>query len=117
LKKTLERWERCSEPVPEWEETHQALRVYVHAQGKIDLKNGSIDESYKGRQREWPVVRETCGGTEGPGHPTTGDAHGGDKIETDINPSRRLGIKAVQYIGYIDQGRQKRITEFPAFSN
>lgn len=74
-------------------------------QGKIDLKSGSIDESYKGKTKESGqlyerLVEELKGRGIKPGEMLMV----GDKIETDINPSRRLGIKAVQYTGYIDQG-------------
>jgi ribonucleotide monophosphatase NagD (HAD superfamily) len=74
-------------------------------QGKIDLKSGSIDESYKGKTKESGQLYERLlEELKGQGIKPGEMIMVGDKIETDINPSRRLGIKTVQYTGYIDQG-------------
>lgn len=74
-------------------------------QGKMDLSNGSIDESYIGRTKEsgalYEKLVEEIGGL---GIKPSEMLMVGDKIATDINPPHRLGIKTVQYTGYIDMG-------------
>jgi len=70
-----------------------------------DLKSGAIDESYRGKTKQSGQLYERLLEELKPRGITPEEIlMVGDKIETDINPARRLGIKTVQYIGYSDHG-------------
>lgn len=84
--------------------THYFECMYT-PQGKIDLKSGAIDESYRGKTKQSGQLYERLLEELKPRGITPEEIlMVGDKIETDINPPRRLGIKTVQYIGYSDHG-------------
>ncbi len=90
-------------------------------QGKIDLRSGSIDESYKGKTKESGQLYERLLEELNPkGVRPEEMLMVGDKIETDIEPARRLGIRTVQYTGYIDQGPSEseyRVSNFYELKN
>ena len=74
-------------------------------QGKLDIRDASIDESYVGKTKEsgalYEQLVEELGGR---GIKPSEMLMVGDKISTDINPARARGITTVQYTGYIDMG-------------
>ena len=74
-------------------------------QGKVDLRNGTVDESYKGKTKQSGQLYERLlEELQGRGIKPSEMIMVGDKIATDINPPHKLGITTVQYTGYIDMG-------------
>jgi putative hydrolase of the HAD superfamily len=83
----------------------QYFEEVVTPQGRIDLRNGSIDLSYKGKTKEEGTLYDKLAqslrdrGIE----PSEGTMIG-DKIATDIVPAKKRGFKVIQYTGYVDMG-------------
>ena len=89
--------------------TAKGLRQHFNAiytpQGKIDLKTGSVDDSYKGKTKQSgqmyvKLAMELKNRDIAPSEMIMV----GDKIATDIEPAKAAGITTVQYTGYIDMG-------------
>lgn len=77
----------------------------ITPQGKIDLRDGTIDLVYKGKSKEvgdlYDVLVEDLGRR---GIKPSDAVIVGDKEWSDITPAQKRGFKAVQYIGYIFHG-------------
>ena len=94
---------------------HHFKYIYT-PQGKINLKTRDVDESYVGQTKESGrmYVKLTKELAERGIKPEE-MIMVGDKIHTDIDPARRVGINTVQYIGYTDMGESKasyRVSDF-----
>jgi FMN phosphatase YigB (HAD superfamily) len=77
----------------------------VTPQGKIDLRNGSIDFKYKGKTKEeGTLYDELARDLRSQGIETSEGAMVGDKLATDITPAKKRGFKTIQYTGYINYG-------------
>ena len=77
----------------------------VTPQGKIDLRDGSVDLSYKGKTKEQGTLYdELIQALLKRGISPSDGAMVGDKIATDIVPARKRGFTTIQYTGYIDMG-------------
>lgn len=77
----------------------------VTPQGKIDLRDGSIDLKYKGKTKEeGTLYDELVKDLKARGIKPFEGAIIGDKLMTDINPSKKRGFNTIQFIGYIDYG-------------
>jgi len=94
----------------------QHFRYIYTPQGKIDLKTREVDESYVGQTKESgkmyvKLTKELAAKGIKPGEMIMV----GDKIHTDIDPARKVGINTVQYVGYTDMGScnaQYRVSNF-----
>lgn len=77
----------------------------VTPQGRVDLADGSIDLSYKGKTKEAGTLYDELVQTLARRgiRPSEG-AMVGDKISTDIVPAKKRGFITIQYTGYIDMG-------------
>jgi len=77
----------------------------ITPQGKIDLRTGVADLTYKGKSKEegdiYDVLVEDLGKR---GIKPSEAVIVGDKEWSDITPAQKRGFKAVQYIGYIYHG-------------
>jgi FMN phosphatase YigB (HAD superfamily) len=79
---------------------------YVYTpQGRISLRDNSVDSSYKGKTKESGelyerLITELQERGIKPGEMLIV----GDNVVTDIGPPQRLGIRVVQYTGYEDMG-------------
>ena len=83
---------------------HYFCNLYT-PQGKIDLRNGAIDESYKGKTKEsGELYKQLVEEVKKRGIKPEEMVMVGDKIATDINPPHKLGMRTIQYTGYIDMG-------------
>ncbi len=88
----------------------------VSPQGKIDLKDGSIDLAYKGKTKEaGTIYDELCGALEKRGIKPDECVMIGDKLATDIIPARKRGIKTIQYTGYVDMGSNEADCKIESF--
>jgi putative hydrolase of the HAD superfamily len=77
----------------------------VTPQGRIDLRDGSIDLKYKGKTKEeGNLYDELAKDLRARGIDPTEGAIVGDKLTTDITPSKKRGFKTIQFIGYINYG-------------
>ena len=77
----------------------------VTPQGKIDLKDGSVDLSYKGKTKEQGTLYdELVQSLLKRGVSPSDGAMVGDKIATDIAPAKKRGFITIQYTGYVDMG-------------
>jgi FMN phosphatase YigB (HAD superfamily) len=77
----------------------------VTPQGRIDLRDGSIDLSYKGKTKEEGTLYDVlCQSLLKRGISPSDGAMVGDKIATDITPAKKRGFATIQYTGYIDMG-------------
>ena len=77
----------------------------ITPQGRIDLRTGSVDLSYKGKTKEeGTLYDELVGALRKRGIAPSEATMVGDKIATDIVPAKKRGFKAIQYTGYIDMG-------------
>lgn len=77
----------------------------VTPQGKIDLRDGSLDLSYKGKTKEQGTLYdELIQALFKRGISPSEGAIVGDKIATDIVPAKKRGFTTIQYTGYIDMG-------------
>ncbi len=91
---------------------------YIYTpQGKIDIESGSVDEDYIGCTKESgkmyeKLVEELAGKNIRPEEMIMV----GDKIHTDIDPARKMGIHTVQYIGYTDMGPSNADHRISSFS-
>jgi FMN phosphatase YigB (HAD superfamily) len=93
------------------------FRYIISPQGKVDLRNGSIDSRYKGKTKEkGTLFDELALELRSRGIDVTEAAMVGDKLWTDISPAKRRGFKTVQYTGYVDMGPSEdadfRISDF-----
>jgi FMN phosphatase YigB (HAD superfamily) len=78
----------------------------ITPQGKVDLRNGSIDLRYKGKTKEeGTLYDELVMDLRSRGIDPSEGVMVGDKIATDIVPAKNRGFKTIQYTGYIDSGR------------
>jgi len=89
----------------------------VTPQGKVDLKDGSIDLRYKGKTKEaGTIYDELALDLKAKGIDVSEAAMIGDKLKTDISPAKKRGFKTIQYTGYIDMGRcedaDEKISDF-----
>jgi len=77
----------------------------VTPQGNVDLKDGSVDERYKGHTKEsgelYDLLVEDL---KRDGIEPHEAVMVGDKIKTDIDPPRQRGIKTIQFTGYFNWG-------------
>lgn len=77
----------------------------VTPQGKINLKDGSINPAYKGKTKEeGTLYDELVQDLAERGISPSECAMVGDKISTDIIPAKKRGFHTIQYTGYIDMG-------------
>jgi FMN phosphatase YigB (HAD superfamily) len=77
----------------------------ITPQGKIDLRDGSLDLAYKGKTKEQGTLYdELIQGLLKRGISPSDGAMVGDKIATDIVPAKKRGFITIQYSGYIDMG-------------
>jgi FMN phosphatase YigB (HAD superfamily) len=77
----------------------------VTPQGRIDLRDGSLDLVYKGKTKEQGTLYdELIQALLKRGISPSEGAMVGDKIATDIVPARKRGFTTIQYTGYIDMG-------------
>jgi FMN phosphatase YigB (HAD superfamily) len=77
----------------------------VTPQGRIDLRDGSLDLSYKGKTKEQGTLYdELVQALLKRGISPSDGAMVGDKIATDIVPAKKRGFITIQYAGYIDMG-------------
>jgi FMN phosphatase YigB (HAD superfamily) len=84
--------------------THYFEEV-ITPQGKIDLKTGDIDLSYKGKTKEaGTLYDELIQFLASRGIKPSQAAMIGDKVSTDIVPAKKRGFHTIQYTGYIDMG-------------
>ncbi len=75
----------------------------VTPQGKIDLKDGSINHAYKGKTKEaGTLYDELVQDLAMRGISPSEGAMVGDKVSTDIIPAKKRGFHTIQYTGYID---------------
>lgn len=88
----------------------------VTPQGSVDLKDGSIDERYKGRTKESGALYDLLvEDLKKEGIEPQDAVMVGDKIKTDIEPPAQRGIKTIQFTGYFDWGASRadyRISDF-----
>ena len=77
----------------------------VTPQGKINLRDGSVDTRYRGRTKEeGTLYDELVKDLLAEGIKPSEGVMVGDKIWTDIDPARKRGFKTIQYTGYINYG-------------
>jgi FMN phosphatase YigB (HAD superfamily) len=77
----------------------------VTPQGKIDLKDGSIDLRFKGKTKEaGTLYDELIQDLAVRGISPSEGAMIGDKTATDIVPAKKRGFHTIQYTGYVDMG-------------
>ena len=75
----------------------------VTPQGKINLRDGSINHAYKGKTKEaGTLYDELIQDLAKLGISPSEGAMVGDKISTDIVPAKKRGFHTIQYTGYID---------------
>lgn len=83
---------------------HHFKYIYT-PQGKIDLKTRDVDESYVGQTKEsGKMYVKLAEELSARGILPEEMMMVGDKIHTDIDPARKMGINTVQYVGYTDMG-------------
>lgn len=74
----------------------------VSPQGKINLRTGDIDLSYKGKSKEEGDIYDVLAGyLRGRGIDPSEAVIIGDKEWSDITPAQKRGFKAIQYTGYV----------------
>jgi FMN phosphatase YigB (HAD superfamily) len=77
----------------------------VTPQGRIGLRDGSIDLKYKGKTKEeGTLYDELARDLEARGISASEGVMVGDKIQTDIVPAKKRGFRTVQFTGYVDMG-------------
>jgi FMN phosphatase YigB (HAD superfamily) len=77
----------------------------VTPQGRIGLRDGSIDLKYKGKTKEeGTLYDELSRNLKARGILASEGVMVGDKIQTDIVPAKKRGFKTVQFTGYVDMG-------------
>jgi FMN phosphatase YigB (HAD superfamily) len=77
----------------------------VTPQGRIGLRDGSIDLKYKGKTKEeGTLYDELARDLKDRGILASEGVMVGDKIQTDIVPAKKRGFKTVQFTGYVDMG-------------
>ncbi len=82
----------------------------VTPQGRIDFRDGSIDLKYKGKTKEeGSLYDELARDLRVRGIEPTEGAIIGDKIMTDITPSKKRGFRTIQFIGYINYGHSEDV--------
>ncbi len=75
----------------------------VTPQGRIDLRDGSIDLAYKGKTKEeGTLYDELIRALQKRGINPPEGAIVGDKPATDIIPAKKRGFITIQYTGYVD---------------
>ncbi len=75
----------------------------VTPQGRIDLRDGSIDLAYKGKTKEeGTLYDELVLALRKRGIEPREGAMVGDKPATDIIPAKKRGFITIQYTGYVD---------------
>lgn len=88
----------------------------VTPQGKINLKDGSINSAYKGKTKEaGTLYDELVQDLAKRGISPSEGAMVGDKIATDIVPAKQRGLHTIQYTGYVDMPSSEaecKITSF-----
>jgi FMN phosphatase YigB (HAD superfamily) len=84
------------------------FKELVTPQGKIHLKNDSVDPRYKGcTKREGTIYDVLSQDLKEQGIEPHEAVMMGDRPETDINPAHDRGFKTIQYTGFIDLGESK----------
>lgn len=74
----------------------------ITPQGKVNLRNGSVDLKYKGSSKETGDLYDILvGDLLKRGIKPSEAVMIGDKEWSDITPAQKRGLKAVQYIGFI----------------
>jgi FMN phosphatase YigB (HAD superfamily) len=82
----------------------------VTPQGKIDLRDGSIDLKYKGKTKEeGTLYDELVKDLRARAIDPLEGAMVGDKLATDITPAKKRGFKTIQFIGYINYGHSEDV--------
>jgi FMN phosphatase YigB (HAD superfamily) len=77
----------------------------VTPQGRIGLRDGSIDLKYKGKTKEeGTLYDELARDLKAREILASEGVMVGDKIQTDIVPAKKRGFKTVQFTGYVDMG-------------
>jgi FMN phosphatase YigB (HAD superfamily) len=75
----------------------------VSPQGKVDLRDGKIDLSYKGKTKEeGTLYDELILSLGNRGIAPNEGAIVGDKPTTDIIPAKKRGLVTIQYTGYVN---------------
>lgn len=83
----------------------QYFRELITPQGKVNLKDGSVDMSYKGLTKEEGTLYDRLAeDLLSEGIEPSEAVIIGDKIVTDIEPPSKKGFKTIQYTGYTDFG-------------
>ena len=83
----------------------QYFSEVITPQGKVNLKDGSVDMSYKGLTKEQGTLYDRLAeDLLSQGIEPSQAVIIGDKILTDIEPPRKRGFKTIQYTGYTDFG-------------
>ncbi len=100
--------------------THFFNYIYT-PQGKIEIDSGRVDEDYIGCTKEsGKMYEKLVAELAGKGIRPEEMLMVGDKIHTDIDPAKRMGLQTVQYIGYTDTGPSDadyRISNFSELTN
>ncbi len=82
----------------------------VTPQGRIDLMDGSIDLKYKGKTKEeGSLYDELAKDLKARSIDPSEGAIIGDKLMTDIIPSKKRGFWTIQFIGYINYGSSEDV--------
>jgi FMN phosphatase YigB (HAD superfamily) len=89
----------------------------VTPQGKINLKDNSVDPRYKGHTKEEGTIYDVLAADlrERGIEPQDG-AMVGDKPSTDINPAHDRGFKTIKYTGFVDLGPSKADVTIESFA-
>ena len=89
----------------------------VTPQGKINLKDNSVDDRYKGHTKEQGTIYDVLAAElkERGIEPQDG-AMVGDKPSTDIDPANARGFKTIKYTGFVDLGPSKADVTIQTFS-
>lgn len=95
---------------------YHLFRYIYTPQGKINLETREVDDSYIGQTKEsGKMYVKLVAELSERGIRPEEMIMVGDKIHTDIDPARRVGIHTVQYIGYTDMGASEadhRVSDF-----
>jgi FMN phosphatase YigB (HAD superfamily) len=77
----------------------------ITPQGRVVLRDGSLDARYKGSSKEDGSLYDILvGDFDKRGMKPSEAVMVGDKEWSDITPARKRGLKAVHYTGFIDRG-------------
>ncbi|MGB7220291.1 MAG: HAD hydrolase-like protein [Vicinamibacterales bacterium] len=89
----------------------------VTPQGKINLKDNSVDPKYKGHTKEEGTIYDVLAAELRERGIEPGEAAMvGDKPSTDINPAHDRGFKTIKYTGFVDLGPSKADVTIETFA-